>query len=242
MSRQRRIAVGFVVMAMCMSLSCVLSRGHSSRPSNTSNSGLNRVVSFAEKHEGPIDWRELQRQPEFRIVIDNLDAAIDLKELPESLILSRMVWRAAFLFGTDDQVARAFERCWAATPGGDIVAEDLASKPAGELWTYLRRPGRVSDEAIQRFCYGTLCNISFRRDEYALFHVTLQQMANNPRRPIGTRAACAYVLAIWFPDDAVGREGERIVRAAAEVDAGAAAALSLMKRERDIRAKERVAE
>lgn len=181
--------------------------------------GRNDVKAYLKSaYANSLDFLEVRRSQQFRHICDHLDEYLRDPEVGRCYELSYAVWHAAFLFGTRDQVAVAFDLCWSEvdTGFGTGIPYDLATANAFTLMRWLLYVSPVADSSLDRFLLE-LCNKS--PDSWGVRDYTyaLEQVMRS-KRPVDTRSLAAYILAKWRRSTDVGEEAYQFLREAAEQD------------------------
>lgn len=171
----------------------------------------------------------LQRSEHFQYIREHLaDFIGDPKLVSErdSYALSEMVWRAAFLFGTENDIARAFDAC--IHKGGHVIVRDLASYdathrvvgPEGQRahmdlagWVLIGlvdgTGGGVSGDALRTFVLGLRQRPfdSYGPLDYRPILIWLMRNAKEEE----TRVYAAHTLGLWSGETEIGKEALRVL-------------------------------
>ena len=170
----------------------------------------------------------LQRSEQFQYIREHLaDFIGDPKLVSErdSYALSQMVWRAAFLFGTENDIARAFEAC--IYKAGHVIVRDLATYdamhrvvgPEGQRatmdlagWLLIGLAdgtgGGVSGDALQTFVLGLSQQpLDSSGLDYRPILIWLMRNAKEE----DTRVYAAHSLGRWSGETEIGKEALRVL-------------------------------
>jgi len=219
--KERNYLLSGVVGAI-LGFGCALALVGLARQAN-STEGLSRndVVAFAKsKDEGPLFIWELQRTPEFLYVCNHLNEMIDIADMEKSRTLWLMVWRAAFLTGSREEIAAVFNRYMLSryapfTP--NYVAHDLSYDPVLADWLLLKPV--VGEDALATFLHGvghqSPDSWGYQNGDYVL---PLTVLMRSTERPASIRALAAFTLARWGRATQLGKEARDMLSTLAAKD------------------------
>lgn len=180
------------------------------------------VLAFFERCPFPTrshTQRALQRTREFDYVRWNLDSILEWPELQGESPLSLAVWRAALLYGTDEQLVLAANRCFHdAVPGA--VVSDFVGRPILASTVLLNR--EISDEFQEGFCLQ-LSNMGL----LGLARVLQVLMESDDAEEV--RIMAAYNLAFWGEDTVAGQQAESYLAELAKTSYDAASWYAILQ-------------
>jgi hypothetical protein len=174
-----------------------------------------------------LNLRDLHRSEAFGQVRTHLSAILDRAEqlnVGKSYAFSTLVWRSAFLFGTDREIERAFDVCWRETDPlrGSIAVYDMATVDGVDLPMKLLFSSEVSTEAISRFIY-------FLSDEspdawgIGSYRPELENLFESESVAASVRIHAAFCLTKWPGEsEALNQQVSQFLKKAAETDDRAA--------------------
>lgn len=204
----------------------VITVGCSCRSGQVSGSATAlQVAGYVERLDaewsrtGSIDVRAMQRSDEFRWVCKNLDTFASWSRTPESHAASMLAWRAAFLFGTDDEVRTAFELCWSTFDAAEPaqIVQDFALWEANRVRRAILFDERTSPEAVVRFLRA-LADCEPEIWGPSSYEMVIIGLFRGRRSEPEVRLWAAFILAKWNTDDELSRESHQFLRDAAEYD------------------------
>ncbi len=141
-------------------------------------------------------------------------------EQENSRVLWVMVWRAAFIHGTREQVADIFESCMAATHPGEstLIPHDLATFDLPLAGWLLLESGATSEAVVSflaRLADNDPADWGWRPEDYTGNLEFLMRSSSIP----AIKAHAAYCLARWKGESTLGQEAQGIVKDLAKDDA-----------------------
>jgi len=182
------------------------------------------VVAFAKsKDEGALSFWEFHRTPEFVYICNHLDEMVDVTEKEKSRTLWFMLWRAAYLTGSREQIAKVFNRYMVSehspfTP--NYVVHDLSHDGLLTDWLLFNQDSIVSEGALNSLIVGLADRSpdSWGHQPTLDYTPILTALMRSTERPISTRILAAYALARWSGSTPLGLEAQDALASWAEED------------------------
>jgi len=186
------------------------------RLGSATNLRLEDVIFYCRQIEsGPYSDRDLQPTVFFEFVRTHLWEVLQTEEVKSSGPLATMAWRAAFLYGNEDQVIQAVQVCWLGRhPGVSTeIPRDLAADPrlAFAVLTSDLSEDLLSDLFYQIYDRGPA---GWGVYDYTGVLEYLMERHKSPK----VRATAAYALARWRQNDVLGRKAQCILDAEVQGD------------------------
>ena len=211
------IAAGFVIGALWQAVM---------RPDEEDKLTDASVLAFCAQRDNSAMWdiEEIQRTPEFRHVERHFGRY--LSEYGKDVLsetLAVMMWRAAFLFGSYEQIEEAFRACILRATSSHsgryvVIAMDLSSWMADEYRLSLLM--RTENESYVRAFLQLMADVGPR--EYVRDYVSLLAQLMDAAPHPNTRVAAAYCIARWEGESDLGDRAIGVLeKAASEGDSWA---------------------
>lgn len=187
-----------------------------------------RVVAYCSS-VSQTGWniREIQRSEEFLCVSRNLDKYLDAAITQRPPVLCAMIWRAAFLTGTREQISKAGKVCWALdnTLSASLVPLDLATDRSLAHWMLLG-PG-ASPEFLSRMLVALADRdpSQWGAVDYTPFLVRLMDSSVSTEE----RILSAYALARWRGGTREGEQAEETLKSLATTHSTAVEYMKLLE-------------
>jgi len=218
MMQVRRLrSVLFAVVFAAAGLVCGFVGGYL-YPRLSPSLGEERLLKYCKRMDsrgGKRIW-VWQRSEEFQYIRQHLDKYVNNSELiskTDSPSLSMMVWRAAFLFGSNKDISAAFDTC--VGDANEVMAVDLAS-------VYALRETKVltdwlmlkwADEESVRLFLTTVVNKAPDRYGHLDYTPVLIDLMHHAKEE-ETRMHAAYCLARWKGGTKLGEEALSVLKSA----------------------------